>query len=67
MKRAVSLLLAAIAGLVVAGVVMALVVPGTQGRYSGVMSLFVAIACVLAAVAAAAFLTRNEKAAPGRE
>jgi hypothetical protein len=67
MKRAVTLSLAAIAGLLAAGIAMALVVPGTQGRYSGAMSLVVAVACVVAFVGAAAFLTRKEKAEPGRE
>jgi len=65
MKRTISMVLAGVAGVALAGIVMALVVPASQPRYAGSAAAFVVVACVALAVLAAAVLTRGE--APPRD
>ena len=59
MKRAVILLLAVVAGLLLSGIFMALLVPAASGRIGPATSVVVALGCVSATVAAAILVTRQ--------
>jgi hypothetical protein len=59
MKRAVTLLLAAVAGLLLAGLVMGVIVPAAAGREGPMTALAVTIGSVAATMAVAVFAMRR--------
>jgi len=59
MKRAVTLLLAAFVGLLLAGLVMAVIVPAAAGREGPVTAVMVTTGSIAATIAVAVFAMRR--------
>jgi len=59
MKRAVTLLLAALAGLLLAGLMMAVIVPATEGREGPLTAVVVTAGSIAATMAVAVFAMRR--------
>jgi hypothetical protein len=60
MKRAMTLLLAVVAGLLLSGILMAVIVPAARGRVGPATGVVVALGCVASTVAAAVFVKRRD-------